>query len=208
MIIKCLKLYDKPVRKALFDTVVTVVSCLFWPALYVLSQLAIEYLELPWKFTCFVEAPCSMWERLVDFMKVLFSYVLEYSLIIPFILMLLAFTYYYVKEMTNHAMAVKVLYEKAITPLFITYFTAVIVHGLLHIEKFESSVFLSEIWEPVYAYGGLKFILLTVLGWFVINFALNYQNARLAQERLNRGEKSIGDRIHEYRKKIIEEFGQ
>ncbi|HHY0582599.1 TPA: hypothetical protein ACVU5E_004678 [Vibrio parahaemolyticus] len=206
MIIKYLKLYDKPVCKAVVDTLVTVFFCALWPTLYVLSNTLKEYLGLPWQLSCFIEEACYWYEWLLNGLMWLLEAILTYGHFLVVILIGILFSYFYLKRKTTHTFIINYLFNKAVTPLFIVYYTATLVHWLLFLKPFERLEFLESNWEPVLSLSGLSFLALLIICWFFMRLAINLQAQILETDRQEKGERSVVDRIHDFRRVIIKEF--
>ena len=206
MIIKYLKLYDEPVKKAAFDTFLTVFFCVLWPTWYVLSNVLIEYLGFPWQLTCFIETPCDIYDWFKDRLIWLLDFLISYGPFIAVVITTICFAYCYLKRKISHTFVIRILFDKAVTPIFLTYFMAVLVNALLHVEPFERLKFLEQNWEPILSSSGLSFLGLLIFCWFVMSFAVNKQSKILETKRKEQDKKSITDRIHDFRRMVIEEF--
>ncbi|TON34716.1 hypothetical protein CGH58_24500, partial [Vibrio parahaemolyticus] len=107
------------------------------------------------------------------------------------ILIGILFSYFYLKRKTTHTFIINYLFNKAVTPLFIVYYTATLVHWLLFLKPFERLEFLESNWEPVLSLSGLSFLALLIICWFFMRLAINLQAQILETDRQEKGEKSV-----------------
>ncbi|WP_268012308.1 hypothetical protein [Aeromonas veronii] len=206
MIIKYLKLYDKPVSKAAFDTLLNVVCWALWPTLYVLSNVLEEYFDLDWQLSCFIKTPCDWYGQLKEVVLLLLKFMIVYGQFLIVIIIGIFFVYYYLKRNTTYTFLINYLFNKAAAPLFIVYFMAIFVNLLLFFKPLENLYFLEQNWKPMLSTDGLLFLALLVFCGFMMRLAINIQGKNLETMRKNNGEKSIIDRIHEFRREVIKEF--